>query len=213
MPKEHEPIHTRREFLGASVAVPAAVVFASLSGVLAQAPKVRPTPACGEDGVSTPMQTEGPFFKPSSPLRGSLLEPGMPGTRIVIEGSVLTTDCQPIPRVLLDFWQADSRGQYDNTGFRLRGHQFTDEAGRYRLETVVPGVYSGRTRHFHVKVQAPNRPVLTTQLYFPEEPANQRDFIFNPGLVMQVRDVENGKLATFDFVLDVGPPRNRRSGT
>jgi protocatechuate 3,4-dioxygenase beta subunit len=101
----------------------------------------------------------------------------------------------------VDFWQADDRGEYDNAGYRLRGHQFTDDAGRYRLETIVPGHYPGRTRHLHVRVQAPNGPVLTTQLYFPDEPANQRDGIFTPELVMKVRDVDAGKLATFDFVL------------
>lgn len=52
-----------------------------------------------------------------------------------------------------------------------------------------------------MKVQAPNGPVLTTQLYFPDEPANQRDGIFTPELVMKVRDADAGKLATFDFVL------------
>jgi protocatechuate 3,4-dioxygenase beta subunit len=213
MTRDHQQSHTRREFLSASVTVPAAFVVASVSGIRAQAPRARPTPACGENGVRTPSQTAGPFFTPNSPLRASLLEPGMPGTRIVVEGVVLTTDCKPIPRALVDFWQSDDRGRYDNTGYRLRGHQFADDAGRYRLETIVPGVYTGRTRHFHVKVQAPNQPVLTTQLYFPEEPANQRDFIFNPDLVMQVRDVEGSKLATFDFVLDVRSPGNRRSGT
>jgi len=67
------------------------------------------------------------------------------------------------------------RGCMTNTGYRLRGHQFTDEAGRYALETVVPGLYPGRTRHLHVKVQAPNQPVLTTQLYFPGQPSNATD--------------------------------------
>jgi protocatechuate 3,4-dioxygenase beta subunit len=127
----------------------------------------------------------------------------MAGTRIVVRGLILSTACSPIRGALVDFWHADDRGEYDNVGFRLRGHQFTDEAGRYRLETIVPGLYPGRTRHFHVRVQAPNRPVLTTQLYFPGEPANQRDFIFNPGLVMRVRDAADGKTATFDFVLEV----------
>ncbi len=202
MTKNLKSSHTRRDFLGLAVAC----VCASVAGVGAQAPKATATPACGEDGVRTPPQTEGPYFKPSSPLRASLLEPDMPGTRVVVEGSVLTTDCKAIPRVLLDFWQADAQGRYDNAGFRLRGHQFTDDAGRYRLETVVPGLYPGRTRHFHVKVQAPNQPVLTTQLYFPGEPANQRDSIFNPDLVMRVRDVEGGRLATFDFILAVRPP-------
>ncbi len=107
--------------------------------------------------------------------------------KIVVTGSVLARDCQPIAHALVDFWQADAQGVYDNTGYRLRGHQFTDEAGRYALETVVPGLYPGRTRHLHVKVQAPNQPVLTTQLYFPGESYNATDGLFNPHLLMTVR--------------------------
>ena len=103
-------------------------------------------------------------------------------------------------RALLDFWQADDRGVYDNTGYRLRGHQFTDEQGRYRLETIVPALYTGRTRHIHVKVQAPNQPVLTTQLYFPGEPRNNGDSLFNPALLLAVQDAPDGKAATFTFV-------------
>jgi protocatechuate 3,4-dioxygenase beta subunit len=67
----------------------------------------------------------------------------------------------------------------------------------------VPGVYPGRTRHFHVRVQAPNQPVLTTQLYFPDEPANRSDSIFRPELVLVVRDDAGAKGAAFDFVLAV----------
>jgi protocatechuate 3,4-dioxygenase beta subunit len=64
----------------------------------------------------------------------------------------------------LDFWQADVNGAYDNVGFRFRGHQFTNAQGAFALTTIVPGLYPGRTRHIHVKMQAPGRPVLTTQL-------------------------------------------------
>lgn len=175
--------------------------------LLGRAQTLAPTPSCAEKGVPTPPQTAGPFFKPRSPQRTSLLEPGVDGTRIVITGSVLSTDCRPIPGALLDFWQADDRGAYDNAGFRLRGHQFSDERGRYRLETIVPGRYPGRTRHIHVRVQAPNGPLLTTQLYFPNEPGNRGDGIFRPELVMTVRDGESPKAAIFDFVLAVPTPK------
>ena len=188
---------SRREFLGGTAAL--TIALASEAG--AQGGRPRPTPACGEHGV-TPRQTAGPYFKPSSPLRTSLVEPGMLGTRIVVQGRVLSIDCKPIARATLDFWQADARGEYDNAGQRLRGHQLTDDAGRYRLETVVPGIYPGRTRHIHVNVKVPGLPMLTTQLYFPDEPGNQRDGIFDRDLVMKVRDAGGGKLADFDFVLD-----------
>jgi protocatechuate 3,4-dioxygenase beta subunit len=54
----------------------------------------------------------------------------LPGTKLVIEGSVLTTGCKPVPRAMLDCWQADATGRYDNAGYRLCGHQLTDESGR-----------------------------------------------------------------------------------
>lgn len=200
---------TRRDFLKRSLAMPAALLVGPATAALAQQGGLRPTPACADEGDITPIQTEGPYFRPSSPSRASLIEPGMPGTRMVVTGLVLSTACAPIPRALLDFWHADDRGEYDNVGFRLRGHLFTDDNGRYRLETIVPGLYPGRTRHFHVKVQAPNQPVLTTQLYFPGEQQNARDSIFSPDLVMKVEDAGGGKLGRFNFVLDDQLRRNR----
>jgi protocatechuate 3,4-dioxygenase beta subunit len=148
--------------------------------------------------------TEGPFFNPQSPLRASLLEPGVTGTPIVLTGWVLTRGCQPVPGALVDFWQADDAGDYDNVGYKLRGHQFTDAQGRYRLESIVPGLYPGRTRHFHVKVQPRGGRVLTTQLFFPEEPRNLRDRIFRPELLMSVKKGSGAREARFNFVLREG---------
>ena len=202
------PRASRREFLKVAAGLSALVARAGSSGAeAAQAQPLQPTPSCPGAAPATARQTEGPYFKPDSPLRASLLEPGMAGTKIVVTGMVLSTTCQPVARALIDVWHADDRGGYDNAGYRLRGHQFTDDQGRYRLETIVPGIYVGRTRHFHIKVQAPNRPVLTTQLYFPADAANARDPIFSRELVMQVRDGADGKAATFDFVLDLGAGR------
>ncbi len=160
------------------------------------------SPAACVPGRVTPAAIEGPYYKRGAPQRTSLLEPGMPGTKLVITGQVFTRTCRPLANVRLDFWQADARGAYDNAGYRLRGYQVAGGTGRFSLETVVPGEYPGRTRHIHVKVTAPNGPVLTTQLYFPGEAANQRDAFFRPELVMQLRDTAGGKAATFNFVLD-----------
>lgn len=149
-------------------------------------------------GVITPRQTEGPFFKTDTPRRISLIE-GKPAHRLVLEGRVLSPECKPVPNALLDFWHADEQGAYDNKDFRYRGHQYTDAQGRYRLETIVPAEYPGRTRHIHAKAQAPGRRVLTTQLYFPDDPANARDFLYKPELAMKM--ARRGE-ATFDFVID-----------
>lgn len=178
-----------------------AAVALAIQGVSAAPALMPPPPTCATARV-TPSKTAGPYYKPGSPERASLLEPGMPGTRIIVAGYVVSTQCRPIAGAWLDFWQADDRGQYDNAGYRLRGHQFTDAAGAFSLETILPGLYPGRARHIHVKVRAPNGPTLTTQLFFPGEPRNQSDGIFNPGLVVTTQDLGAGHVALFNFVLD-----------
>jgi protocatechuate 3,4-dioxygenase beta subunit len=177
-------------------ASPAAVPPAST------ARRVSPTPECDDD--PTPSETEGPFYTPETPKRTSLLEPGMTGTRIELSGRVLGRDCRPVAGAVVDFWHADDDGEYDNEGFRLRGHQLTDAEGRWRLQTIVPGLYPGRTRHYHVKVRPPGGRTLTTQLYFPGEARNGRDGLFRPDLLLAVSDGSRVKLGRFDFVLDVG---------
>jgi protocatechuate 3,4-dioxygenase beta subunit len=162
---------------------------------------ISPVLNCNSPAALTPAMTEGPYFKAGSPERQSLIEDDMTGAHITITGYVLTADCRPVPHAFLDFWQADAEGVYDNSGYRMRGHQSTDETGRYQLETVMPGQYPGRTPHIHVNVQAPGGPLLTTQLYFPDEPGNDTDSIFSPQLLVTVQKSNGGIEATFDFIV------------
>ncbi|MGW0562111.1 dioxygenase family protein [Streptomyces sp. NPDC003016] len=200
---------SRKTVLKAALAAGASVPIA-MAGVPALARTARDrgalpafTPACDDGDDPTPAQTEGPYFKPNSPRRTSLVDASTPGTRLTVTGYVFGAACLPIANALLDFWQADTNGAYDNSGYRFRGHQFSDAQGRFSLTTIVPGLYPGRTRHLHVKVQAPGRPVLTTQLYFPGEPRNTTDTIFDPELLMTVRTNGPAREASFDFVLNV----------
>ncbi len=114
----------------------------------------------------------------------------------------MSRDCRPVADARMEFWHTDAQGNYDNTGYRLRGHLFTDATGLYRLETIVPGLYPGRTRHIHVKVLPPTGPGLTTQTYFPNESGNANDGIFNAGLMMSVQETGDGRVARFDFVVN-----------
>jgi len=165
-------------------------------------PLLQPTPECGDDDDDeTPAQTEGPYYTPNTPERTSFWEAGTTGIRLVVTGQVLTTGCVPVAAALIDFWHTDDNGVYDNEGYKFRGHQFTDANGNFTLDTIVPGLYPGRTRHIHVKVQGPNMPILTTQLYFPNEPQNARDGIYSPELLMEVQNAADGQAATFNFVL------------
>jgi len=149
-------------------------------------------------GPATPRQTEGPFFKTSTPLRTSFFEK-YSKNRFLLTGTVLSSQCKPVPSALLEFWRADEEGEYDNRGFRYRGHQHADAQGRYRLETIVPALYPGRARHFHVKVQAPGGRILTTQLYFHGDESNRRDFLYRPELVIKAAKPGEG---SFDFVVE-----------
>jgi protocatechuate 3,4-dioxygenase beta subunit len=131
-------------------------------------------------GVVTPRQTEGPFFTPNSPLRTSLVESGSKAPRFLVSGRVLSPDCKPVANALVDVWHADEEAQ-----------------GRYRFETIVPALYPGRARHYHVKVQPKGGRLLTTQLYFPGDPGNSRDGLYRRELEMKTKPGEGD----FDFVV------------
>ncbi len=157
---------------------------------------------CDGELEPTVSNAEGPYYKSGAPERTVLVESGMPGTRLLLTGQVLTTDCRPVAGAQLDFWQADDRGEYDNVGYILRGRQVADEMGRYRLETILPGRYPGRPPHIHVKVNAPGGPVSTTQIYFEGEPGNESDGLVQSSLIVPLTDMaEGGRAATFNFVL------------
>ena len=198
---------TRRKLLALGLAVPPlglalAGAESLLDTVGASAAPLQATPACDDGDDPTPELTEGPYFSSGSPRRRSLLGGGVTGTRLTITGYVLTTACKPVRRAKLDFWQADASGEYDNQGYRLRGHQFTDAAGRWRVDTIVPGLYTGRTKHIHVKVQRPGGAVLTTQVFFPGVSGNRGDRLYDSALLLRRwRRVGNRRTARFDFVL------------
>lgn len=186
----------RRTILQASAGLLIAGPMLAQRHVLAQTPECTDNP--------TPRQIEGPYYTPQTPRRSNLTD-GLPGEILLLEGRVSSTTCQPIPNAIVDLWSCDAKGEYDNAGFKLRGHQITDAQGRFRFETLMPGSYGNssfrRTPHLHVKVQGPGTPLLTTQLYFPDQPLNQRDGFFSPALL--VKWTRNPSQAVFDFVLPV----------
>ena len=193
--KDRLPDPCRRRLLVAAVATIAAAGAAS-TRARAQAARLAPTPEC-KPGRLTPAQTEGPFYSPRTPLKANFRADAA-GEPIILEGLVLGTDCRPLAGAWLDFWHADAKGEYDNSGFRLRGHQVADAQGRYRLETILPALYPGRARHIHVKVRArEGGRILTTQTYFPDDPGNARDGLYRPELVAR----KAGAILAFDFVL------------
>lgn len=161
------------------------------------------TPVC----VETEENGEGPFYKAGAPERSILVERGMPGTRLTLTGRVSGLNCEQLSGALVDVWQADAAGEYDNAGFTLRGRLHADRSGLYRVETIIPKRYrvggseQFRPAHIHFKVSAPGFELLTTQLYFPNDPYNATDSGFRRSLMLDPKNGGDGQQAQFEFVL------------
>ena len=194
---------SRRVLLKGALAASSVVIGVHHAGRVFAAQTAAPTPACKDADEPTEEQIEGPYFKPRSPVRADLVVAGRRGKLVTLEGRVLTRSCKPIGGALLDLWHADENGDYDNSGFRYRGHIFSDAEGHYQFKTILPGLYPGRTRHYHFKVQAQRLPILTTQLYFPDERMNNRDPLFSKELLVRFDEGPAGATSHFDFVLDL----------
>lgn len=116
---------------------------------------------------------QGPFYSENAPslVNNQLAEANEPGTSFIVSGRVHNLDCtEYIAGAVIDIWHANDAGEYDNSGFTLRGKTTSNSQGYYIFETIYPGKYlngsSYRPSHIHIKITPPNYPVLTTQLYF-----------------------------------------------
>lgn len=144
---------------------------------------------------------EGPFYKADAPFRERLSD----AADLFLSGHVTAIDGQAVAGAVLDFWQADAKGVYDNEGFKLRGKVRSGGDGGYRIATVRPGHYAisdteERCSHVHVKVTAAGFKPLTTQLYFGSDPANKADHWFDPKRCVHFTRREDE--CRFDFVLE-----------
>lgn len=93
-----------------------------------------------------------------------------------LTGRVLTSSGSPIKGALVELWHADNGGYYvyqKNTAsgydshFQGFGQFLTGEGGFYKFRTIKPGLYVGRTRHFHLAVTIPGQTTrYCTQLFW-----------------------------------------------
>jgi protocatechuate 3,4-dioxygenase beta subunit len=145
----------------------------------------------------------GPFYKEDAPFKPRLGE-GIEGERLIITGKVMDMRCQPLKGAILDIWQANSTGEYDNKGFTLRGKVKTNNDGVYLIDTIIPKEYGQgditRPGHIHLKVGVPNQPTLTTQLYFEGDP--YLTDLEDKSLIMKITESNETKKAKFDFVIE-----------
>jgi hypothetical protein len=115
----------------------------------------------------TPYDEIGPFYRPGAPERSKV------GTGLVLQGvSRSYPSCRPLQGVKIEFWLVGPSGQYDE---QHRGTVYSDEDGRYRIESNFPPPYSGRPPHIHFFITAAGHERLITQFY-PKEGTTEAVF-------------------------------------
>jgi protocatechuate 3,4-dioxygenase beta subunit len=157
----------------------------------------------------------GPYWVENHPYRAVLANIDEPGTRIYIAGTVKANNCEtPIQNAIVDVWHANDDGCYtifqecdsgntDEDLYNLRGQMLTNENGEYAFESIWPGYYTGRPRHFHYKITTPGSLELVTQCYFLIDPEVDESWIANhPGLVIPLEEGAGGLYGNFDIVMD-----------
>ena len=180
----HAPV-TRRTLLRSLVALGGVVLAAREHTALAADP--RP--------MATPPNALGPFYpaqKPADTDADLTIVAGRPkrasGTILYTSGRVLDMQGRPLADAQIEIWQANAFGRYHHPGdsdssgaldpdFQGYGRLVTDAEGRYRIKTIKPPPYSGRTPHLHYNV-ASGSTRLTTQMFFEGDPGNERDFLY-----------------------------------
>ena len=153
------------------------------------------------------------------------------GERIFVHGRVLDEDARPVRGALVEVWQANAGGRYRHKvdtydapldpNFSGGGRTLTDANGYYWLKTIKPGPYpwgnhynAWRPSHIHFSLfGAGILSRLVTQMYFPGDPLQTLDPIFNSipdeaarmrlvsRLDMQRAEPNNALAYAFDIVL------------
>ena len=170
-----------------------------------------------EQGLdATEKDIEGPFYREGAPLRSTLFEKGEKGDVLVVSGKVVARNGRPLAGVMLDVWQCNASGKYDNDDpnnpprkdqYILRGRIKTNDKGEYEFTTIRPVPYSiGRNRyrpaHIHLKASLEGYVALTSQIYFTGDKYNQTDPWYSAKREIDPKvDEKKIQRATFKVVL------------
>jgi protocatechuate 3,4-dioxygenase alpha subunit len=90
--------------------------------------------------------TLGPFF-PREFAQGANELAADSANAIEITGRVTELDGKALDNVILEIWQADGAGRFDNPAFSGWGRAATDARGNYLFKTIRPGAAPGRAPH------------------------------------------------------------------
>jgi len=121
--------------------------------------------------VPTAEMTLGPFFPPEFAAGANDLAAGVQGEAIEISGRVVQADGRSLDNVVLEIWQADAEGRFDNPAFSGWGRAATDSSGIYVFRTIRPGAIQGRAPHINFLLLCSGlMRQLQTVMYFDDSP-------------------------------------------
>jgi protocatechuate 3,4-dioxygenase beta subunit len=138
--------------------------------------------SCKDGHVISPVKEEcittadilGPFYKTGAPFVENIIPPENTAPQLIIRGKVYSNCDMLVKDAVIEIWNADSEGVYDNVTFKFRGQHKTGETGTYSFITIVPGRYlngsSYRPSHIHFRITAPDHQDLVSQIYFKDDP-------------------------------------------
>lgn len=113
----------------------------------------------------------GPYYEANAEFRSLLAPDTTRGEKLIVQGLVYNDDCStPLANVIVDVWQANESGEYEDEWYR--GRIITDADGYYQFETVIPEGYGEgtgyRPPHIHFKIWEGTTLLVTSQMFFPE---------------------------------------------
>jgi len=121
--------------------------------------------------VPTAEMTIGPFFPREFAVGTSDLAAGTQGDPIEITGRVVQADGRSLDNVVLEIWQADAQGRFDNPAFCGWGRAATNADGIYLFRTIRPGAGPGRAPHINfLLLYSGLMRQLQTVMYFDDSP-------------------------------------------
>jgi protocatechuate 3,4-dioxygenase beta subunit len=163
----------------------------------------------------------GPFYTANAPLLSSndLALATETGERIQINGHITNLDCtQVLQDVTVEMWHANDAGEYDNSGYNLRGKVISDTYGNFTFETILPGKYLNgaqyRPSHIHFKFTPSNAAPIVTQLYFEGDTSipidaaasiTSGEFDATHRIITLTPDTTGKKIGYWDIALDAEP--------
>ena len=99
--------------------------------------------------IPTGEMTLGPFFPREFAQGANDLAANASGEVIEVTGRITQLDGKPLDNLVVEIWQADSKGSLDSADFFGWGRAATDANGVYRFRTIKPGAIDGRAPHIN----------------------------------------------------------------